>query len=187
MTDHDRKDREEDEEFVAAPSSPTPETASHSPATPSHDRKSQKLFIDILRAIENFHSALTDYYARHKAMAEQPRAQLLLAYMAEHEKHVAECIKAYEEQADDVVLRSWFKYTPSIDPEAWLQEIEWRADMTEDEVLGIVVRLDEMMQQVYRELANQAVPDQLQEAVQNLLELEKREEIRAEVSVELDG
>lgn len=180
MPNHD-----EEQKATPAPSSPTPETASKSPATPSHERKAQKQFIDILRAVRDVHRKLSEFYAQHKYKADDPKVRLALDYMSEHEQYVTECIEAFERDAEDVVLQSWFKYSPNIEPQEWLDQVEFRPEMSADDVAELVASLDEKLLQVYRELSEQAVPEQLQEAVQNLLELEKREEIRAARSTEL--
>lgn len=147
--------------------------------SPSHPRTSQRRLIDLLGEVAEVHRKLSEFYGRLGKQAERPKAKLLLEFMQQHERSVQECIQEFEEESDNEALQAWFKYTPDIEPERWIGEVEFRPDMTDDEIAAIVARIDDMLMEAFDQLADRAVPERLRDAVEAFAQIEQRAKIRA--------
>jgi hypothetical protein len=155
-------------------------------AAPSHPRASQRRFIDLLREAAQVHAKLSEFYGRLIKRAQRPKARLLLEFMQEHERTIQACIREFENNSNSEALQAWFKYTPEIDPDTWTSGLEFKSDMTEDDIAALIARMDDQLMSAFEEIANRTVPENVREAVENFLDLEQRAKVRALRATEED-
>jgi hypothetical protein len=155
-------------------------------AAPSHPRASQRRLIDLLREASGVHEKLSGFYSRMTDRVRRPKARLLLEYLSEHERYIQTCIREFEQNSDNAALQAWFKYTPTIAVEDWMDDVSIHPDMSEEEIATIVAQMDDALLRAFEEVSERAVPENVREAVENYLEMEKREKIRALRATALD-
>ncbi len=134
--------------------------------------------IDILRKAEQFHQQLSAYYASLGRAAHREEVKQLLDYMSRHELYLGHCIQEYERGGSKSVMEAWFKISPQFPMDKWLSTVAFTPEMTTEEVAGIAMQLDAYLLQIYEMLINRATSQELRASLANLLEMEKREEIK---------
>jgi len=131
---------------------------------------------DVLDHVRAFHERVSSFYENLADEANQQRTRMILDYMSRHEKHLQESIGRYEEDAAKEILDTWFQYSPEEDLLVRLTDIEVTHDMSVDDVVGIAMRLDDSLIELYGELEESALSENVKDLFSNLLELEKQEE-----------
>lgn len=133
---------------------------------------------DVLDHVRAFHTRLADYYARLKHEAERERLRMLLDYLSRHEKHLADILTRYEEKASRGLLNAWFQFTPDSDRLGSIREKVLSPDMSCDEVVAVALELDDKVVELYGDMASSAESPEVRELFENLLEIEKKEELQ---------
>lgn len=137
-----------------------------------------KRMIDFLREAEAFHEELHRLYEslEHEAFREDVKA--LLTYMSVHQEAIARCLRDYERGAGRKVLDAWFKVAPDVThPTEW-RRLELRPDTTPSEVVAYAMKMDASLMAMYETLLREAVSQDLRDALQNILDIEQREEVK---------
>jgi rubrerythrin len=134
--------------------------------------------IDILEYLKDFHRQISAFYSRLSNEAEKERMKMLLDYMSRHEQHMAEYLTDYEQEAAKKVLNTWFKYNVSHDARQCIENVKIAPEMSLEEVIRISLEFDRCLVGLYRELADQAVSQDVKNLFLDLLEMEKKEEIK---------
>jgi hypothetical protein len=136
-----------------------------------------KRMIDFVRKAERFHRDLSEFYSERSLDEERDDVKLLLEFMSRHESAIEKCLKEYEKDANKNVLETWFKSSPDFSTMPKVAELEFRPDMTWEEVVDLAMKLDEALMGMYEVLIrNTANSGPLQDALQDLLEIERRKE-----------
>lgn len=134
--------------------------------------------IDFLNAAAAFHHRLSELYKAQSTVAEKEDVKLLLQYMSRHEKALEDLIHVYEDDASKAVLESWFKVAPAAarfpDPE----ELDFRPDLSLDEVMDRARRLDDSLIAMYESLERSAPSEAIKDTLHDLLQEERRSEVR---------
>lgn len=134
--------------------------------------------IDLLKHAEAFHHKLSVFYAFQSRETHNDALRTLLQYMSRHEDILEHAIQSYEDGASKSVLDSWFKVSPDFSRFPHLEDLELGGEMTADEVVDLALALDNVLIAMYEELQREAVSADLREALDSLLDMERREEIR---------
>lgn len=137
-----------------------------------------KRMIDFLREAEVFHEDLRRYYntLSHQAFREDVR--LLLQYLSVHQEAISRCLREYESGASRSVLDTWFKVSPDLAHIAERDRLEIRPDTTPAEIITYALKMDTCLMKMYETLLGEAVSEDLRDALQNILDLERREEVK---------
>ena len=134
--------------------------------------------IDLLRHAESFHHDLSVFYAFQSREIQDATLRTLLQYMSRHEDILEHAIQSYEEGASKSILDSWFKVSPDFSQFPHLEDLELGDEMTAEEVVDLALALDNVLIAMYEELQREAVSADLREALENLLDMERHEEIK---------
>lgn len=128
---------------------------------------------DVLDHMRLFHSRVSQYYHRLADSTQRVRVKLLLDYMSEHERRLAESLEDYEETASPRILKTWLKSGCTTDASKLLEDEQLVAQMPVEEVVQVGVRLSECAISIYEHLANYAEPESIRQVFQNLLDMEQ--------------
>ena len=158
----------------------------HESVSPGHPRASYQRFMDLLRDVAEVHAKLSAFYGRLGVQAERPKSKILLEFMRDHEQSVRRCIEEFEAESDSEALEAWFQYAPAMEPDRWIEEIEFRPDMSDEDVAEIIAHIDNMLTDAFEQLADRARPARLREALESFAQLEQRAKIRALRATEID-
>ncbi|MEN8254254.1 MAG: hypothetical protein ABFR33_02180 [Verrucomicrobiota bacterium] len=132
---------------------------------------------DVLEHAREFHRKLSVFYGGLKESTSKERVRTLLDYMSRHEKYLDDCLAQYEEQVSDNVLDTYFKYESESNGLAAIDTFEIKPDMDVDDVVAAARHFDDYLIAFYREMAQRALSEKVREIFENLLEMEKHEQI----------
>jgi len=133
---------------------------------------------DILEHARTFHRMIAEGYHRLGTHETGPRIRMLLDYLETHEKHLEETLVEYEIDAAPKVLKEWFRQSPCEMKFAELRTLLTRDTLTELEIIGLAVDLDDCMIDMYRHLAQHATSDDVRAMFQDLMVMEENEKRR---------
>ena len=137
-----------------------------------------KTIREILDYAKTYHSQLGDYYARLRDVADKERMKILLDYMSRHEAHMQDYLADYEQEAAKKVLDTWLKYSPVKAEVHGLKDIALNPDMSIEEVIKMSMKLDACLVDIYKEMADRSPSQECKDLFNDLLEMEKQEEIK---------
>ena len=133
---------------------------------------------DVLDHAKAFHGELKEKYDALEHEASAPRVKMLLDYLSRHEAHLQESLSDFEEDASAQILDTWFKYVPSEAQLQQISQIKLDEDMSIRDVVETALRMDNLLVDLYRDVAEVAVTDDVKAVFTNLLALEEREKHR---------
>ncbi|ADN74723.1 conserved hypothetical protein [Ferrimonas balearica DSM 9799] len=128
---------------------------------------------EILDHMIDSRSAMSQLYRRMTGQADSPRAKMLLEYMVIHEKEVIEKLSNYQDEASPRVLDTWFENVQGEDFTLLCQKIELPATMTEQDVLGMALDLENRLLDVLHAALEVAPTQDVKSAIESLLQAER--------------
>lgn len=131
---------------------------------------------DILDHIRACHHKMSEKLTGSGGHQSDERLGLLLKYMARHEQHFDDALADYEKDAAKGVLDTWLPFVNEETLDAALKNIEFRDDMTPDEIVGAILEFDKSLLELYRELASETSIPHVRELFLNLLEMEENKD-----------
>lgn len=131
---------------------------------------------DVLDYAKKFHRDLSGFYAKLGETAAKEKIRILLNYISRHEQHLEECLQGYENDASRNILDTWFKYTPEMPPCRCFEKEVLTPDMTVDQVVETMLRIDRCFIELYRQMAEKAHTPEMRDLFNKLLDMEKTEE-----------
>ncbi len=137
----------------------------------------------ILDSFRNFYGELAECFQSQVVSSTGQQLPYLCQYIAEHEREIQKAIDNFEnETADEALLDTWLQFGADETLRRILDELELRAGMTEDDVIGEALKADAKIIALYRELAGESgVPDvrELFEGFANMQNARTRQLARA--------
>lgn len=133
---------------------------------------------DILDQARYFHHLLQGFYEALKGKIEQPKLQLILDYLAQHEERMEQALDQYEEGIATKVADTWFKYNAGVSMTDAIRAVQLRPDPTLDDLMGIAIQLENHFVTLYRQAAEQAVSPETKEVFEQLLNETMRERMK---------
>ena len=130
---------------------------------------------DVLDHARTFHNELRKAYQKLSSETEKERIRMLLDYVSRHEEHLEESLTAYEARASKKVLDTWFKYVPEEDKLQNVQDLKLEPDMSIDDIIDVTLRMDNCLVDLYKEMAEAAVSQEVKEVFTNLLNMVEQE------------
>lgn len=134
---------------------------------------------DVLKHARDFHHHLSEYYSQLSEKSDRERVKMLLNYLSRHEKHLAESLSQYEEGVSKKILNTWFQFPT---PQGMLHTcrtmaVKEQQELSVDGIVELALQLDECLVQLYQEMIKSSEVDVVKDVFQNLLEMEKHEEV----------
>ena len=125
---------------------------------------------DILDQARLFHQQMHAFYAALQGRIEQPKLQLILDYLCQHEDRMAAALQAYERRAAEGVLSAWFQFTPGVSVESALSALPADGTLSLDDLMRIATLLENELIRLYRRAADEAVSENVKTVFERLLE-----------------
>jgi uncharacterized protein (DUF305 family) len=134
---------------------------------------------DLLDWIDAYHQALAEQYSALASAGTKERAALLLTYLSDHQKLLAESIARYETDAADSLMASWSEQCPDLNlPESVLQLHNTLAGKDTEEIIKQVIEFHDILIDMYKSLAEKATNPSIRMLFENLMQMEKQETMR---------
>jgi rubrerythrin len=132
---------------------------------------------DVLDHARKFHRKLSEFYEDLKESASKERTRALLDYLSRHEKYLDECLAEFEEEVSDNVLDTYFKFGSEQSKIAEISDFIIKPEMDTDDVIQAAMHFDACLIQFYKEMAQRSLSVKVKEVFENLLVMEKQEQI----------
>ncbi|WP_319777172.1 hypothetical protein [Maridesulfovibrio sp.] len=133
---------------------------------------------DVIEQTKAFHKRLGSFYKELSDKVEKERVKLLLDYMSRHHDHLVAIMDEYEDSLSEHILNTWFMYVHKECDLSPFFSAELGPEMTTQEVMKVAIDLDKCLLETYEAMIQNDIPDDVSEAFQGLLDMEKRENIR---------
>ncbi len=134
---------------------------------------------DIIEHARHFHNRLSEFYQQLSSASEKEKIRILLNYMSRHEQNMAECLTRYEKESARKLLDTWFKFPPEMAGCKCFECVQWRPDMSVNEIIDLAMKVDACLISLYRKTAEKAVSQEIKDLFTKLLEMEQKEETNA--------
>ncbi len=134
---------------------------------------------DVLDHSRHFHRQLGELYARLSDNSGKERVKMLLGYLSRHEKHLDESLSQYEEAVSEQILNTWFQFLPPKETMSLCEglPLEVNTELTVDGIVDLALKYDDCLIHLYEAMINSTESEQVRAVFNNLLEMEKREEV----------
>ncbi len=134
---------------------------------------------EILEWNQTIHEQLAQRYAELAQQSSDERVTLMLRYLADHETALQNAVQAYETDAADALLETWFDQAPALELPASLAELKINLQQASVmDIVKIAINTHEFLMAIYRELHDLSDVATAREVFANLLELEQHEAMR---------
>jgi len=134
---------------------------------------------DVLEHAREFHHQVSACYQRLAQQAANKRVKLMLEYMSQHEKGLADGLAKFTADSTASLLDTWFQFTHD---ESTLNALQHQAevspDMTLDDAVNLAMQFDNCLMNLYLEMARATDSTEINELFVSLLELEKAEKLK---------
>jgi rubrerythrin len=134
---------------------------------------------ELIDWIDTYHQALAEQYKVLANEAAKERAALLLNYLSEHHKVLAESIGKYETDAADSLLAIWSDKCPELNlPESVSELHNTLSGKNTEEIIKHVIEFHDILMDMYESLADEATNPSAKALFENLAEMERQEAMR---------
>jgi hypothetical protein len=134
---------------------------------------------ELIDWIDAFHQALAEQYSVLADEAVKERAALLLNYLSEHQRLLAESMVKYETDAADSLLTTWSDQCPDLDlPESVTELHSALSGKDTEEIIKHVIEFHDILIDMYKALAERATNSSVKSLFENLAEMERQEAMR---------
>lgn len=134
---------------------------------------------ELLDWISAFHEALADQYRLLADQTDKERAALLLNYLSDHERSLAESIEKYELDAADSILATWSGQSPELHlPESLVHLNRSLSGKDSQEIITCVIDFHNILIEMYNTLAENTASDSVKNLFENLAQMERHESMR---------
>lgn len=126
-----------------------------------------------------FHDHLAGEYQRLSERGERQRLDLLLKYLADHERLLQQSIERFRADAPERLRNTWFDMAPDVPLPGTLVEFNRLCQASDvQELVEIAVRFHDGVLAVYTSLRNQAPNESIRELFDSLVQLEYHEKLK---------
>ena len=134
---------------------------------------------ELLDWIDAYHEALAEQYKVLADEAVKERAALLLNYLSDHQRLLAESISKYETDTADSLLTTWSDQCPELDlPESVVQLHSTLSGKNTEEIIIYVIEFHDILIDMYKDLAEKAPNPSVKSLFENLAQMEQQEAMR---------
>lgn len=134
---------------------------------------------EILAWTGSFHADLAQQYQQLSHQHDRQRLEMLLDYLAEHERLLADTLKQIREDGEPAVLNTWFDKAPEIPvPSSQPELAELIRSDSVDSIVATALKFHDGIVNIYTELRDQAPTDRTRQLFEDLANLEKHEALK---------
>ncbi len=133
---------------------------------------------DVLKHAEAFEQMLAEYYSDLSEHAVREGVRLLTDYMSRHQARIAAALDKLSPQQILRIGNTPLRYEPQAADCRCFEGVELAADATAAQVLDVAVRFDECFVNLYRQVVQQPVDEEIKEIFESLIRAEQNDEIR---------
>lgn len=134
---------------------------------------------ELIDWINAYHQALAEQYQSLADETVKERAALLLNYLSEHQKLLAESMSKYETDAADSLLTTWSDQCPELDlPDSVTQLRSTLSDKDTEEIIKQVITFHDILIDMYKSIAEKASNPSVKALFESLAEMERKETMR---------
>ena len=134
---------------------------------------------ELMDWINAYHQALAEQYQSLADETVKERAALLLSYLSEHQKLLAESMSKYETDAADSLLTTWSDQCPELDlPDSVTQLRSTLSDKDTEEIIKQVIAFHDILIDMYKSIAEKASNPSVKALFESLAEMERKETMR---------
>lgn len=141
---------------------------------------------DVLATVRQFHHQLREYYENLTEDAHDERGKFLLDYLGRREKRMDRTLASYRNDIDRGTLDTWVQFASVEVFRSALLENPITPDMPVDEVVQRALQFDQMLIDLFRDMAEATSAAHVRELFTDLLQMEEESEHQlAKISLEL--
>ncbi|MCF1427335.1 MAG: hypothetical protein LPH19_05065 [Shewanella sp.] len=138
---------------------------------------------DVLERIAECHLEMQSLYRRLHSNCDSARTRLMLEYLQQHQKHIADTIESYIDDAPKQMMDTWYENLEMGRFKQACEAIVPVASMTEDELLELHLKLDNRVLGYVEHLVEKAPTGEIESAMSDLLRVSKTQQHRLVHSV----
>lgn len=134
---------------------------------------------ELLDWVRAFHDELAKQYDGLTDQSAKEKTSLLLIYLADHQRLLAESIQKYETDTAGSLLTTWSEQCPDLDLPQSLDELQ--DTLSDKAITDIVIQaiyFHDLLIRIYKDLQEAAVSDSVKELFDRLAEMEEHEKLR---------
>ena len=132
---------------------------------------------DILDQIKIFHKEISTFYNKVSKETKDPRVKMMMDFLENHESDLGEAINEFEANSTQDILGFNIKYTPDLNFNELIDNIDYSPSMPVTEVLKIVLSFNDKLISIYKQLANESESKGVSELFQNLVKMEEKDKL----------
>ncbi|MGS0683410.1 hypothetical protein ACVBIL_19925 [Shewanella sp. 125m-7] len=121
---------------------------------------------------------MAQLYNRLHTQADSSRVKLMLEYFQQRERHTAEKLENYIDEAPKKILNTWYKDIVFEDFIANCHQLTLPANMSEDDVLELHLDLDNRLIALLEKTANSSATAETKGALEDLVRVERIQQQR---------
>lgn len=140
----------------------------------------------ILERAEEFEERLAEYYKKYSHHTRRESIGLLADYISRHSKHIQEYLNKLDEQEKRHICSIQVPYEPKMPDSRSIERLELPFDASVDEVIGATLQFDESLIQMYRQVVQQPVAQEIKELFESLIQNIEQQERELEKIRTLD-
>ncbi|MHC4740643.1 MAG: ferritin family protein [Planctomycetota bacterium] len=133
---------------------------------------------EIFEYVEKFERMLAELYTDVSHESQKDAVSLLGEYIARNRSRTMEAIEELPTKEIDHIRSVRLQYPPHIPGPHCLEEIPIDADSTAQQILDAAMQFDECLVHMYEQIADQTVEHETKELFENLIQLERNDELR---------
>ena len=131
---------------------------------------------DIIHWTRSAHTHLSDHMSRSAAETGSERAQMLLNYLADHERLLSDKLDSFEHNGDLSALNTWcYEFIDQKPMLSGTGEDAPFADMNSETIAATLAEQHQTIIGLYKHLLDQADSNSLRESLQQLVDMEEHE------------
>lgn len=134
-----------------------------------------KQAIDFIMFVRNLHYDFKNYFEKVLDNQNQEKIKMILGYLAEHENKMVQTLNEYEKGLGKGIEETWYQFIELPEKPDCLKRLTFKSDISIDDVLELISKVDNCLINLYKKLAEISVTDETRKIFENLADLEKNE------------
>ena len=132
---------------------------------------------DVLRTAEGFEERLVGYYKALCDSSTREGVRLLAGYMGRHRRRLSVALERLSANERERVCACPIRYEPVAPEVSCFKDRELAPDATAHEVLDVAIEIDECLVELYRQVLQQDLEQEVRDLFESLVRSEERDEV----------